>query len=131
MPDTEIVQGRTRSELTEFINLPWKLYRNERNWVPPLKKLGRKLLDTKKHPFWQFSDQLLLLARRGGETVGRIAGIIDRNYNQYHKTGMGVWGFFECIDDREVARALFKRVEDWVCSQGMTFPRGPFHPSPN
>jgi len=131
MPDIDIVQVKTPSELTEFINLPWKLYRNHPNWVPPLKKYVRKLLDTKTHPFWQFSDQLLLLARRGRETVGRIAGIIDRNYNQYHKTGMGVWGFFECIDDREVAQALFSRVEDWVCGQGMTFLRGPLNPSTN
>jgi len=131
MTDIQIVQVQTPSDLNAFINLPWKLYRKHPNWVPPLKKYVRKLLDTKRHPFWQFSDQLLLLARRGSETVGRIAGIIDRNYNRYHNAGMGAWGFFECINDREVARALFSRVEDWVCGQGMTFLRGPLNPSTN
>jgi hypothetical protein len=91
----------------------------------------RRLLDKKEHPFWTFSEQILLLARRGPEIVGRIAGIIDRNYNRFHNTGMGAWGFFECVNDREVAQALFARVEDWVCREGMTFLRGPLNPSTN
>jgi len=46
------------------------------------------------HPFWEFSERVLFLARRGPETVGRIAGIIDRHYNEFHSEKMGVWGFF-------------------------------------
>ena len=127
----EIVPVRTRSDLREFINLPWKIYGDNPYWVPPLKKVIRHLLDVKRHPFWKFSQQALFLARRGSETVGRIAGIIDRNFNRYHAVGAGAWGFFECVDDQEVASALFDSVEKWTCNHGMTELRGPFNPSTN
>ena len=64
-------------------------------WIPPLKKEVRRMLDPRKHPFWEFSEGTLFLARRGSETVGRIVGIIDRPYNQFHGEKMGIRGFFE------------------------------------
>ncbi len=131
MSAIEIIEVRQRSQLKEFVNLPWKIYRNDNTWIPPLKKAVRRLLDKDRHPFWKFSEQLLLLAKRNGETIGRIAGIVDGNYNRYHNTGMGVWGFFECINDPEAAAALFSRVEEWVCGKGMTYLRGPLSPSIN
>lgn len=131
MSEITIVSVDTPSDMEEFIGFPWKIYGNGPNWVPPLKEHMRRLLDPEQHPFWKFSERILLLARRGSETVGRIAGIIDGNYNRYHKTGMGSWGFFECINDREVSRALFESVEQWVCRRGMTFLRGPLNPSTN
>jgi len=65
-------------------------------------------LDPRRHPFWEFSERILFLARRGSETVGRIAGIIDRHYNQFHGEKMGIWGFFECADDPEATADLFR-----------------------
>jgi len=127
--DIVIVEGK--AALKEFIDLPWSIYASYPNWVPPLKKEVERLLDTGKHPFWEFSERILFLARRGSETVGRIAGIVDRNYNKCHNEKMGIWGFFECADDPEAAAALFSRVEQWVVQQGMTFLRGPLNPSMN
>jgi hypothetical protein len=127
--DIVVVEGK--AALKEFIDLPWRLYANYPNWVPPLKKEVERLLDTGKHPFWEFSERILFLARRGSQTVGRIAGIVDGNYNQCHGEKMGIWGFFECIDDPEVAAALFSQVEKWVVQKGMTFLRGPLNPSMN
>jgi hypothetical protein len=89
------------------------------------------MLDPRKHPFWEFSERVLFLARRGSETVGRIAGIIDRRHNQVHSEKMGSWGFFECADDPEAAAALFSSVETWVRQKRMTFMRGPLSPSMN
>ena len=71
------------------------------------------------------------MARRGSETVGRIAGIIDNNYNKFHNEKMGAWGFFECRKDSEAAAGLFSATEEWVSSKGMTFLRGPLNPSTN
>jgi hypothetical protein len=127
--DIVVVEGK--AALKEFIDLPWRIYASYPNWVPPLKKEVERLLDTGKHPFWEFSERVLLLARRGSETVGRIAGIVDRNYNQCHHEKMGIWGFFECADDPEAAAALFSQVEKWVTQKGMTFLRGPLNPSMN
>jgi len=89
------------------------------------------MLDPRQHPFWEFSERILFLARRGSETVGRIAGIIDRHYNQFHNEKTGIWGFFECVDDPEAAAALFSSVETWVRQKGMNFMRGPLSPSTN
>lgn len=131
MPNVEIVPVMSRTDLKQFIDLPWKIYPRDCNWVPPLKKDVRHLLDTKRHPFWEFSEQVLLLARRGSEVVGRIAGIIDKNNNDYHNEKMGAWGFFECQEDQEAANGLFSAVEEWVRGKGMTFLRGPLNPSMN
>ena len=131
MAGIEIIAVEGGSTLKEFIDLPWRIYAEHPNWVPPLKKEVRRLLDPNRHPFWEFSERVLFLARRGAKPVGRIAGIVDRHYNQAHHEKMGIWGFFECTDDQEAATALFLAVESWVRQQGMTFLRGPLSPSSN
>ena len=131
MAGIEIVSAESGSALRDFIDLPWKLYAGYPKWVPPLKKEVRRLLDPHDHPFWEFSERALFLARRGSETVGRIAGIIDRRHNEFHREQMGIWGFFECADDPAAAAALFSTVETWARQKGMAFLRGPLNPSAN
>jgi hypothetical protein len=131
MSNTEIVLVENRKDLKAFVDLPWRIYRDYPQWTPPLKMVVRHMLDARRHPFWEFSERSLFLARRGGETVGRIAAIVDGNYNKFHRTAMGIWGFFECVDDKEAARALFSAAEDYVRGKGMTFLRGPLNPSTN
>jgi hypothetical protein len=131
MAGIEIISAEGGSALKDFIDLPWKLYAGYPKWVPPLKKEVRRLLDPRSHPFWEFSERVLFLARRGSETVGRIAGIIDRRHNEFHSEQMGIWGFFECADDPAAAAALFSTVETWVRQKGMAFLRGPLNPSAN
>lgn len=114
-----------------FIDFPWKIYRDHPNWVPPLKDELRQLLNPATHPFWEFSERALFLALRGPEPVGRIAGIINHNHNRFHNERAAAWGFFESIDDDEVAAALFSRVEEWARSKGMEVLRGPLNPSTN
>ncbi len=131
MAGTEIVTVEGGRALKDFIDLPWKIYGEYPNWVPPMKKEVRRMLDPDRHPFWEFSERILFLVRRGSKTVGRIAGIIDRRYNRFHGEKMGIWGFFECADDPEAAAALFSSVKEWVHHKGMTFLRGPLSPSAN
>ncbi len=131
MGGIEIIVAEGGSELKDFIDLPWRIHAKHPNWVPPLKKEVLRMLDPHRHPFWEFSEGILFLARRGSETVGRIAGIIDRRYNQFHNEKMGIWGFFECADDPEIAAALFSSVETWVRRKGMAFMRGPLNLSTN
>jgi hypothetical protein len=131
MAPVKLISVTQPSEMKAFLELPWKIYAQDPNWVPPLKKEVAKLLDLKAHPFWQFAEQRLFLAQRGTETVGRIAGIVDLNYNRFHDERMGTWGFFECANDLEAAAALMVAVEEWLRGQGMTFLRGPLNPSTN
>jgi hypothetical protein len=127
----DIVTVERESELRDFIDLPWRIYAAYPRWVPPLKKEVCRLLDPARHPFWESAERILFLARRGSRTVGRIAGIIDGCYNQFHDEKMGIWGFFECDDDQEAAAGLFSAVETWTRQKGMTFLRGPLNPSTN
>jgi hypothetical protein len=131
MAGINIITVERESEWKDFIDLPWRIYAAYPKWVPPLKKDVRRLLDPAKHPFWESAERVLFLARRGSDKVGRIAGIIDRRYNQFHGEKMGIWGFFECADDQEAAAALFSSVETWARQKGMTFLRGPLNPSTN
>lgn len=131
MAKLEIVEVVDRSRRKQFIDLPWTVFPVESNYVPPLKMDFAKLIDPKRHPFWEFSKQSLYLAVREGRTVGRIAAMVDGNYNAYHNEKMGIWGFFDCLNDQEAAGGLFEAAEKWLKSQGMSFIRGPLNPSTN
>ncbi len=131
MAKLEIVEVVDRSLRRQFIELPWTVFPPESNYVPPLRMDFARLIDPARHPFWEFSKQSLYLAVRNGHPVGRIAAIVDGRYNAYHKEKMGIWGFFDCLDDQEAARGLFQAAEQWARGQGMDFIRGPLNPSTN
>ena len=119
-----------RQGLTTFIRFPWKVYREDPYWVPPLiKDYLHKF--SPKHPFRSHSEMIFLLASRGGEMVGRISGIIDHNYIEYHKENVGFFGFFESLPDREVANRLLSEVKNWLKQKGMMRMIGPMNPSTN
>lgn len=131
MSQVEISPVRDKKDLKAFIDLPWSIYAGDPNWVPPIKRMQKRLLNPAKHPYWQFSRRELFLARRSGQVVGRVMAHVDSNHNQFHHEKMGAWGFFESIEDPEVSRALFQAVEDWHRSRGSQFLRGPLNPSTN
>jgi hypothetical protein len=120
-----------RSDMKKFIELPWSIYKDDPLWIPPIKSSIAKLLDRKKHPFWQFSEGEFFLAERDGKVVGRIAALIDGNNNAYHNETVGAWGFFECFHDHETSCELFLTAEQWVKERGMSAIRGPLNPSTN
>lgn len=127
----EIVRVDSRPQLREFVDFPWRVYRNEPLWAPPLKSQVRHLLDAARHPFWKHAERELFLARRQGRAVGRVAAIIDHSYNRYHDERMGIFGYFECEPDQGAAEALLAAAGDWARRRGMTFLRGPMNGSTN
>src|SRR3954466_7047511 len=96
----------TKSDWNAFIDLPWKIYGSDPNWVPPLRIAVRDLLDVNKNPFFKHAYMYPLLAYRGNEVVGRIIGVIDDVHNRVHKELTGFFGFFEAIDDQELANQM-------------------------
>ncbi len=128
---TEIRPVRSRSEMRSFIEFPWRVYADNPYWVPPVKAMVSRLLDTSRHPFWRTASRELFLAVCNGEVVGRIAAIVDKNHNEFHKERMGAWGFFECLQNPEAAVKLFLAAENRCREQGMDFMRGPLNPSVN
>src|SRR5688572_12733901 len=87
------------SDLRAFVALPHRLYEHDRDWVPPLGRDVRWVLDERRNPFWNHARRMLFLARRGGRVVGRVAAIVDREHNRVHRDRTAFFGFFECEDD--------------------------------
>ncbi len=131
MSSISIEPVRTKKDLMSFIKLQWKIYKGDPYWVPPLLMDRKKLLDTKKNPFYKHSDIEMFLARKDGELVGRIAAIINYNHNKFQEEEIGFFGFFESINDQEVANALFDAAKDWISKKGFSAMRGPMNPSTN
>jgi hypothetical protein len=125
-----IEEVRNEKDLMAFIRFPWEVYRGDRYWVPPLiKDLLSKF--NPSHPFLSHSEMILFLARKGEKIVGRIAGIIDRHYIEYHQEKTGFFGFYESLDDLGVAEALLSKVRGWLRERGMEKIAGPMNPSTN
>jgi len=127
----KIIPVKNEKELKEFIELPYRLYKNNRYWVPPLRKDVYNLFDKKKYPFWEHAEREMFLAYRDKEVVGRICAIVDYNFIEFWNEKTGYFGFFECENDAEAAVALFKAVHNFHKEKGMTKFVGPFNPSTN
>ena len=129
--ELEVSPVTSRADLKAFMKLPWRIYKDDPQWVPPLLGELEKVLDKTKHPYHQHADSALFLARRNGEVVGRIAATVNHLYNEFHESKTGYFGFFESIDDVEVARALLDTAFEWNAQRGMTLLMGPMNWSTN
>lgn len=122
----------SRSELRQFIDLQFELYRGNPYWVAPLRRDVSHSLTPSKNPFFEHGKIQPFLATDGrGEVVGRIAAIINGMHLKKYEDANGFFGFFECIEDYDVAHALFERAAEWLREQGMRGVRGPANPSLN
>jgi GNAT superfamily N-acetyltransferase len=118
--------------LHDFVEVPWRLYRGDPCWTPPLRAdyLGSKLLRlvgllTPQHPYHQHAEVAHFLARRGSDLLGRVSAAINHRFNDYHHTQIGFFGFFETVEDFDVAGALLDAARNWVRERGMKVLRGP------
>lgn len=115
----------SKRDLTTFIKLPWRLYRNEPNWVPPLVFERRQFLDRSKNPWFEHGEAEYFLAWRDGRAVGRITAQVDRIFNEFQGNDWGLFGFFECENDPEAAAALLAAAEAWLRARGRDRMVGP------
>ncbi len=124
-----ITPVRTAAERRQFVHFAWQVNRADPQWVPPLidERLAR--LDPQRNPFWRTAEQVLWLATRDGQPAGTIAAILDHHAIQALGEAVGMFGFFECRDDAEVARGLFDAAAGWLSAQGCVKMRGPYNPS--
>lgn len=108
-----------------FVRLPWRIYRGDPVWVPPLLADVRGMLDTDEHPFHLHSDVRFLLALRDGRPVGRVAAIHNTRHVEHHGEPVGFFGFFETERDPTTASALLDAAADWLRGRGLEVMRGP------
>jgi GNAT superfamily N-acetyltransferase len=109
-----------------FIRLPWRIYRNSPQWVPPLIFERRQFLNRKKNPWFEHGDMELFVAWRGRDPVGRISAQYDEDFNAHQQNDWGFFGFFECLDDQEAASALVDAAEGWLRERRHDRMVGPF-----
>lgn len=125
MVTIERIDTNRRRDVRRFLDFPFSLYAEDRLWVPPIRMDAALQLNRKKHPFYRHSDADFFLAVRGGAVVGRLAAIENRPYNEYHQTRQAQFYLFECVDDFEVATALFDRAASWARDRGLDTLVGP------
>ena len=131
MADVVVRPVETRSQQKRFVNLPWRIYRDDPCWIPPLVMSQEELLGFRPCPFYEKSRSRSFLATRGAQDVGRITAIVNAGHIERYNEQRGFFGFFECDDDPVAAKALFDAAKDWLHAQGMTSIRGPANPSLN
>ncbi|WP_437922419.1 hypothetical protein [Sphingobacterium sp. LRF_L2] len=126
-----VIPVRSKKQLTQFIDFPHDLYRNDPNYVPELFLGQQDLLTKAKHPFYKHSEAEPFLALKDGVVVGRILAIWNRNHNSFNNVVEGQFGFFESINDQEVANKLLETAEAWVKEHGGTNIVGPINLTTN
>ncbi|MBM4145401.1 MAG: N-acetyltransferase [Nitrospira sp.] len=127
---TEVIEVKSSKDLNDFIQLPFPLYSKNPFYVPPLIREMQKLFSD-RNPFFLHATAEYFLAKRDGKTVGRITAIINRRHIEYHKEKAGFFGFFETVNDQEIASALLGKVSEKLTEQGMEIMRGPMNFSTN
>ena len=131
MSNIEVRAVSTKSELNQFIKFPWNIYKHNKYWVPPLLMEQKTLLNKQKNPFFKQAEAEYFLAYKNGKIAGRIAAIKNDVHLKYHQDSAGQFGFFECINDQEVANALFDKAKLWIKAKNLQVMRGPANPSSN
>jgi hypothetical protein len=121
----EVREVRSSSDLKTFISVPWSIYRDDPNWVPPL-KIERKSALSPKNPFFLHARWKAWIAYLDGRAVGRISAQIDELYLERHDAHTGFFGLLEASEDPAVFAALFGAAESWLKDQGMRTVLGPF-----
>ncbi len=127
MKPIEIRPVRTRRERRLFLHFPWRIYRSDPLWVPPLLPERRKVIDPQRGAFFQRGEAELFIAWQDGKPVGTICAAEDRVTNAQRGSSDCMIGFFECVDDETVARAMFQHAMDWAKQRHLNSLYGPFN----
>jgi GNAT superfamily N-acetyltransferase len=131
MTNLAIQPVATRRQRKQFLEFPWRLYRGDPNWVPPIRMDQKELVGYRRHPFYERNRVQTFLAYRDQEVCGRIAAILNVAHVEHRNERRGFFGFFECIDDQEVADRLLDAARRWLAEQDIPCLRGPANPGMN
>jgi len=127
----KIVPVQTKKQIRNFIRFPFELYKDDPYWVAPLIMEQKKFFDPDKNPYFEHSEVQLFLAMNDNKIVGRISAHSNTRHNKFHHDKIGFFGFFEAINDQEIANILFSAAENWLKEKGFDTMRGPMNFSVN
>jgi len=121
----DIIQVTEKKTITAFYELPLKIYKNDKNWIPPLRMMTEDTFDPKKNTGFIHGDARRWIIKNGESVIGRIAAFFDRSKIKKGDEAAGGIGFFECEDNQESADMLFDTARDWLKKEGLTAMDGP------
>ncbi len=125
MPSLDIRRVENKRDLKKFVKVPFAVHRDHPQWVPPLIIDRMEFLNRSKNPYFDHAEVELWIAERDGVPVGRISAQIDARWDEYRGGNDGQFGFFETIDDAEVANALLDTGSEWLAGKGRERVVGP------
>jgi hypothetical protein len=117
-------------DILRFLKVSYTIYRDDPHWVAPLLADLKKVF-TSENPLFEHARMKLWIARKAGQDVGRIAGIVDDEFNRSGKEPTGFFGFFESVNDAVVSHRLFETVSKWAREQNLKNLQGPMNPTTN
>jgi GNAT superfamily N-acetyltransferase len=123
--DVRPVQGRAERHI--FLTFPWRIYKRDPIWVPPILSERARTIDPKRGVFFQRGEAELFIAWRGREAVGTICCAEDNTAHIANPWKDGIVGFFECLEDYSIAQALFDWATTWACARNLGALYGPFN----
>lgn len=121
----QIKEVVTKQDLKQFIKFPFNLYSKNKYWIPPLIGEEQKNFSKEKNPAFEFCESCLWIAQSDHKVVGRIAGIINKRYNEKVGKNVARFGYVDFIDNEEVSSKLFSTAESWARAKGCTSIHGP------
>jgi len=119
------VDIHSKDEVNRFVQVPFDLYEGHPQWVPPFITDIKTMMNPDKHPYYDHSDADFFIAEKDGVAVGRIAALENKPFNAYHDKKDAEFYLFECVNDQEVADALFETVFEWARKRGLNKLVGP------
>ncbi len=127
--DVHITEAKTRRDIKRFIDLQYRLYRGDKNFVPPLRLDIKGIVTGENNPLFKKGPFIRYIATRNGHTVGRIIAGTDEELNRKKGYRKGYITLFECEEDYTVAKALFDKAIEWLRQRDITYVRGPVSPT--
>ena len=124
MIEVKQLDASSKSQVKEFVDFQYKLYKDCPQFTPPFRGDIKRVL-LRNHPFFEHSDGIFFMAYDNGEMVGRIAAMENLPFNKYHETKKGQFYYFDCIDNQDIANALFDKASEWLKGRGLTDVVGP------
>lgn len=120
------IDTHNQRQVKEFLNLPFRIYKNTPQWVPPLDTDARSLLNRRRHPFYKHSEAAFFLAQdETGMILGRLAVLDNKRYNNFNHERTAFFYLFECENNFEAAQSLFQTALTWAHGRGLNKILGP------
>ncbi len=122
-----VVEINDEATAKEFLQLPFLLYKNDPNWIAPLKQDIEKVFDPAKNKFFHHGECIRWILYDEKKPIGRIAAFINQDTAYTEDQPTGGCGFFECINDQLAANLLFDTAKNWLQQKGMQAMDGPIN----